>query len=82
MAVQMRRKRYWLLKYLEGKIGEKYQAIVLYKRRDNYQILIPDFMLECTIAVSAGLSLSREDVIRVTLQNVNARNSSISVFWA
>jgi len=82
MAVQMRRKRYWLLKYLEGKIGEKYQAIVLYKRRDNYQILIPDFMLECTIAVSAGLSLSREDVIRVTLQHVNARNSSISVFWA
>jgi len=82
MGTQMRRKRYWLLKHLESKVGEKYQAVVLYRRRDAYQVLIPDYMLECTLSAPPGHSLNREDIVRVTLQHVNARNNSLSVFWA
>ncbi len=81
MGLQMKRKRYWLLKHLEQKVGEKQQAIVLYKRRNNYQILIPEYMLECPLAVSGGVVLKPEDLVRVTLQHVNARNGSVSVYW-
>lgn len=81
LDIQMRRKRYWLLKYLENKIGEKHQAIVLFRRRNSYQVLIPDYMLECTLAATAGLELKPEDLVQVTLQHVNARNDSVSIFW-
>ena len=81
MGVQMRRKRYWLLKYLEDKIGGKHQAIVLHKRRNSYQVLIPDYMLECTLAATGGLELKPEDLVQITLQHVHARNGSISIFW-
>ncbi|MCD6585502.1 MAG: RNB domain-containing ribonuclease, partial [Desulfobacteraceae bacterium] len=36
--VQMRRNRYWLLKYLEKQVGAKQEAIVLNKLRDKYII--------------------------------------------
>jgi len=81
LGMQLRRKRYWLLKYLEHMVGEKYQAIVLFRRRNNYQVLIPDYMLECVLAVSGGLELKPEDLVQVTLQHVNARNDSVSVYW-
>lgn len=80
LGIQMRRKRYWLLKHLEGKIGSRHQAIVLYKRRSNYQVLIPDYMLECNLAATNGLQLKPEDLIEVTLQHVNARNGSVSIY--
>ena len=82
MEIQMRRRRYWLLKYLESKIGETYQAVVLHKRRNSYQVLIPDYMLECPLSAPEGHTLNREDLVQVTLQHVNARNNSLSVFWA
>ena len=39
--IQRNRTRYWILKYLEDKIGQQEEALVLYKRRNNYQILLP-----------------------------------------
>ncbi len=78
--IQQRRNRYWILKYLENKIGRKEEAIVLYKRRDRYQILIPEYMIECDLSLPSSIDLKPKDLIRVTLQYVNARKNSFSVF--
>ncbi len=78
--IQYKRQKYWLLKYLEKKIGQKEEAVVLYKKRNNYQILIPEYMIECELPLSGGLDLKPEDLIRVTIQHVNARKDVISVF--
>lgn len=80
--IQFRRKRYWLLKYLETQIGTTYQALVVFRRRNNYQVLIPDYMLECNLPLSSSFDLKPEDLIQVKLQHVNARQDSVSVFWA
>lgn len=80
--VQYRRKRYWLLKYLEGKIGEKEEAIVLSKRRNDYLVLIPEYMTECSLPLPGGLRLKPEDLIQVKIQHVNARKDTLSVFMA
>ncbi|MFC1885610.1 ribonuclease catalytic domain-containing protein [Thermodesulfobacteriota bacterium] len=79
--VQYNRNRYWLLKYLEGKIGQKELATVLMKRKNHYQILLTDYMIECSLPLSSGIKLNPEDLIRVTLQHVNARKDLISVFF-
>jgi len=78
--IQSNRNRYWLLKYLEAKTGQKEEAIVLSRRKNNYLILLTEYMLECTLPLSAGVNLKPEDMIQVTLQHVNARRDVISVF--
>jgi exoribonuclease-2 len=78
--IQFNRHRYWLLKYLEQHIGRKEEAIVLSKRRNNYQILLSGYMIECDPPLSSGIELMPEDLIQVTIQNVKARNDQIVVY--
>jgi len=80
LTLQRNRMRYWLLKYFEKKIGQKEDAIILYKRRDYYQILIPEYMLECNLSQSGMRNLKPESLVRVTIQNVNARKDVLTVF--
>lgn len=75
--LQFRRKRYWLLKYLEGKIGEKEEAIVLNRRKNDYFVMLPEYMIECPVSVSGNLK--PEDTIYVTIQQVNARKDMFSL---
>jgi len=77
--IQQRRHRYWLLKYLEQYVGHKEEAIVLVKRRNNYQILLTEYMVECDLPLSSGLELKPEDLIQVTIQNVSARKDLLQV---
>jgi exoribonuclease-2 len=77
--VQYARHRYWLLKYLEGQIGQKEEAIVLNRTRKNYQILLTRYMLECDLPISGGIELKPEDLIQITVQRVNARKDVLQV---
>jgi exoribonuclease-2 len=77
--IQFGRQRYWLLKYLAQYVGRKEEAIVLNKRRNNYQILLTEYMIECDLPLSSGLELKPEDLIQVTIQNVNARKELLQV---
>ncbi|WP_419661927.1 ribonuclease catalytic domain-containing protein [Desulfosarcina variabilis] len=78
--IQFRRNRYWLLKHLEERIGEKEEAIVLQRRRNAYTILLKNYMIECALPQSSGIDLKPEDLVQVTIQHVNARNNILSVF--
>ncbi|MGD2186464.1 MAG: ribonuclease catalytic domain-containing protein, partial [Desulfobacterales bacterium] len=76
---QYTRHRYWLLKYLEGQIGQKEEAIVLNRLRRNYQILLTRYMLECVLPISSGIELKPKDLIQVTVQRVSARQDVLQV---
>jgi exoribonuclease-2 len=78
--LQYMRRRYWILKYLEAKTGTREEALVLEKRRDNYTVLLKEYMLECRLPQSSGTNLKPQDVIRVVIQHVNARKDLISVY--
>ena len=77
--IQYARQRYWLLKYLEGQIGQKEEAIVLNRTRRNYQILLTQYMLECDLPISGRIELKPEDLIQVTVQRVSARKDVLQV---
>ncbi len=77
--IQFRRHRYWLLKYLQALTGNKEEALVLYKRRDGYMILLQNYMVECRLSGAEAFTLRPEDLVRVTLQHVNARNDVLTV---
>ncbi len=78
--IQYSRQRYWLLKYLEGRIGKKEEAVVLFRRREGYAILIPEYMLECNLSGADHVTLKAEDLVQVTIQHVHARNDVINVY--
>ncbi len=78
--IQQQRNRYWILKYLESRIGHKEEAIVVGKRRNYYQVLMTEYMLECDLAATSRIVLKPEDHIQVTIQHVNARKDTLSVF--
>jgi exoribonuclease-2 len=78
--IQRNRQRYWLLKYLEGRIGTKEEAICLQRRRSSYLVLLTAYMLECDLPLSTGTTLKPEDLIQVTIQHVDARRDLLRVF--
>jgi exoribonuclease-2 len=78
--LQFGRSRYWLLKYMENQVGKKEEAIVLSRRRNGFQILLTEYMIECTLPVSGGINLKPEDLVQVTIQHVNARKGIVAVF--
>lgn len=80
--LQFNRHRYWLLKYLEKRIGQKEEAIVLYKKRNNSQILLSEYMIECDLPLSSGIDLKPEDLIQITIQHADARKNVLSVFMS
>ncbi len=77
--LQAGRQRYWLLKYLEQRVGQKAEAIVLVRRRNSYQVLLTDYMLECDLAITGFSDLKPEDLVQITLQKVDARRDSIAI---
>ena len=78
--VQRNRQRYWLLRYLEGRIGNKEEAIVLQRRRSTCLILIPEYMIECELPLSGGMTLHPENLVQVTIQHADARQDILSLF--
>lgn len=79
MLVQNHRHRFWLLKYLECKIGAKEEAVVLDRRWDNYLILLTTYLIECKLSLSGGWNLKPQDLVQVTIQHVDARREVMTV---
>jgi exoribonuclease-2 len=80
--MQFQRNRYWILKYLESRTGQKEEAIVVGRKRNAYQILMTEYMLECELATTSRIELKPENQIQVTIQHVNARKDVLSVFMS
>ncbi|MEW6076934.1 MAG: ribonuclease R family protein [Thermodesulfobacteriota bacterium] len=79
--IQQARQRYWVLKYLESRIGRKEEAVVLDSFNEDYSVLIPDYLLECRLPKTSGTRLKPKDLIQVTIQHVSARNNVIAIFF-
>lgn len=77
---QFQRRRYWLLKYLEGLKGSSLEAIVLDARRDCFIVLLKDYMLEWRLPSSSSLKLKPGDLVQVTIQHADARRDQLSLF--
>ena len=80
--IQFRRQRYWLLKYIRGRIGAREEALILQKRRRGYQILLPRYMLEGHLAVPEGSELKPGQQIQVVIQHADPRKDLLHLYLA
>jgi exoribonuclease-2 len=79
--LKSRRQRYWLLKYLSQRLGQKISALVLEQHPNRYRLLLPDILLETempapsgrqfhpgeTILIRIDRSIPHEDILKVSL---------------
>jgi exoribonuclease-2 len=80
--LKTRRLRYWLLKYLAGRVGQKLEALVLESLPHRYRLIFPDMLLELFMAAPVTVKLSPGDTVLVRLDRVNPRGDQIKVSLA
>jgi exoribonuclease-2 len=81
-VLQQERLRYWILRHLERRLGQKEDALVLEKRRHRYVVLLTKYMIECSLPLNCGADLKPEDAIMVNIERVNARSDTIALSLA
>jgi exoribonuclease II len=80
--LKARRLRYWLLKYLAARVGQKMEALVLESMPRRYRLMLPDLLLEIFYSAPASLKLSPGDTILVRLDRVLPREDQVKVSLA
>jgi exoribonuclease-2 len=80
--LKTRRLRYWLLKYLAGRVGQKLEVLVLGSLPHRYRLIFPDILLALFMAAPVTVKLSPGDAVLVRLDHVNPREDQIKVSLA
>jgi exoribonuclease-2 len=60
--------RYWTLKYLAGRINNRFNGIVFQKSRYKYLIILTDFLFVADLQTTSGLELSEGEEIAVVVR--------------
>jgi len=81
-VLKTRRLRYWLLKYLAGRVGQKLEAMVVEALPHRYRLLLPDLLLDVPFAAPATLRLKPGDLVSVRLDKVAPREDQIKLSLA
>jgi len=63
--LEQRRVRYWMLRYLEGHMGERFEALVLSQWGRKFQVVLTDILLEAELPPSDALTIGQRLQLRV-----------------
>ncbi len=80
--LKFRRQRYWLLKYLSRREGQKLEALVLDRQPHRYRLLLPDVLLEVDFPPPAALTLHPGDAVMVRIDRALPRDDVVKVSLA
>ena len=80
--VKRNRIRYWIHKYLQLHIGEKFSALILYEMRKKYRILLKDFLLMAELKRENGQNFSGGEQIRVRIIKSDPQNNLLKLEYA
>jgi exoribonuclease-2 len=75
------RQRYWILKYLEAKTGERVPASVIESGPRRVHLFLEDFLLDVDLPLNQAFRVSAGDTILVKLAKVDPLNNILKVEW-
>ena len=79
--VRQQRHRYWLLKFLEPKEGQRVEALVINRGPKRVQVVLTDCLLDGDLpTVQAGRAEPGE-LVQVRLERVNALDNQLRFTW-
>lgn len=79
VLMEQMRKKYWILKYLEGHVGQETIAMVLDRFQNRIVLLLTDYLLETTLPQNIGPPAGPGEEVFVKIKKVNAREDFIRV---
>ncbi len=75
------RQRYWILKYLETKTGDRLPALVIESGPKRVQIFLEDFLLDMDLPQNPVYNISAGDTVMIKLSKVNALGNILKLEW-
>jgi len=77
MSIERESRRYWLLKYLKGLIGEVIQAYVIRKINVNYKVMLDNTLTSAILVTSEDIE--EGVMVDVKIESVRIRSDNITV---
>jgi len=75
------RQRYWILKYLETKTGERLPATVIDRGPKRVHLFLEEFMLDADLPLNPAFKVSSGDTVLVRLSKIDPLSNSFKVEW-
>lgn len=79
--VARQRQRYWLLRYLEARVGQRLQALIVNKGPKRINLVLLDCLMDIDMPPNQGIGARPGDVVSVRLAKVNALDNLLRVEW-
>ncbi len=79
--VRQQRHRYWLLKYLEPKVGERVEALVINRGPKRIQVILTDCLLDGDLPKVQAGAVEPGELVQVKLERVNALDNQLRFAW-
>jgi len=75
------RQRYWILKYLKAKTGERLPAIVIERGHKRVHLFLKEFMLDADLPVNQAFKVTPGDTVLVKLSKVDPLSNIFKIEW-
>jgi exoribonuclease-2 len=80
-SVRQQQHRYWLLRYLEQKAGEKINALVINRGPKRINLLLTDCLFDIDMPPNPAFQVDPGDSVRVKIARASALDNTLRVEW-
>lgn len=78
-AVKQLRHRYWILKFLEPRIGERFNGLVIDRGSRHIHVLLVDFMLDADLSLGQAIDAEPGQLLSVKIAKADALNNILKI---
>lgn len=80
-AITQQRHRYWILRYLEGRVGERVEALVVSVNPQRVSFLLPDCLFDVNLPPNPSVHVEPGDAVHLRLTRVKAVDNVLKWEW-
>ena len=80
-AINQQRHRYWTLRYLETKEGERVKAMVVGSNAKRVTMLLSDCLYDVDLPPNPAFPVETGDTVRIRLARVRPRDNILRLEW-
>ncbi|MFP7755893.1 ribonuclease catalytic domain-containing protein [Thermodesulfobacteriota bacterium B35] len=80
-TVRQQRHRYWILRYLEGRVGQRVNALVVSQGPKRISLLLTDCLFDIDLPVNPAFPVEAGDMVRVKIARVKPLDNVLRVDW-
>ena len=79
--VKFQRQRYWILKYLQQKSGERLPALIIDSGPKRVHIYLEEFLLDADLPLNPAFTVASGDTVLVRLAKVDPLGNILKLEW-